>query len=143
MGPSQTFRYRRRRYLEEKVFAAIRSKPAQSNAELDRTTRRLKAFHHDLSTDVACGSEIPLNSPFHPHRHGLPLSFLSPNCFPRSRWLHFAWSLLWLYLGAQRVDPTSLVTQHFSLKSGSGRKCVKLDGKNSALITTPSITDIV
>lgn len=57
-----------------KVFAAIRSKPAQSNAELDRTTRRLKAFHHDLSTDVACGSEIPLNSPFHPHRHGLPPS---------------------------------------------------------------------
>ena len=58
----------------EKVFAATRSKPAQSNAELGRTTRRLKAFHHGLSIDVACGSEIPLNSPFHLHRHGLPPS---------------------------------------------------------------------
>jgi len=56
----------------ESAFTAIQGKPAQLSAELNRTTRRLEAFHHDLSTVVACGSGILLNLPGHPL--DLPLS---------------------------------------------------------------------
>lgn len=50
----------------ELVSVLRRPFATEKGGELNRTTRRLEVFLYNLSTDVACGSGILLDLPFHP-----------------------------------------------------------------------------